>query len=54
MYVLIVLPMEVAFTEFDENSVLGVICTLVFVTDIIICFRTGTPNAVCLDGHLSM
>jgi hypothetical protein len=41
MYVLVVLPLEVAFANFQENDVTGVICTLVFVADILICFRTG-------------
>jgi hypothetical protein len=47
MYVLVVLPLEVAFAEFEENDVSGITCTLVFVFDIVICFRTGT---ICLTS----
>ena len=43
MYVLVILPLEVAFFSFEENDRLGTICTLVFVADILICFRTGIP-----------
>lgn len=42
MYVLVVLPLGVAFATFEENDVTGIICTLVFVADILLCFRTGT------------
>jgi hypothetical protein len=42
MYVLVVLPLEVAFSEFEEYDVTGILCTLVFVVDILLCFRTGT------------
>jgi hypothetical protein len=42
MYVLVDLPLEVAFATFEENNVTGIICTLVFVADILLCFRTGT------------
>lgn len=44
MYVLVVLPLEVAFASFEEDDVLGIICTLVFVADIMLCFRTGNPR----------
>ena len=50
MYVLVVLPLGVAFATFEENDVTGIICTLVFVADILLCFRTGT--AVSFDGLL--
>ena len=44
MYVLEVLPLEVAFASFEEDNVSGIICTLVFVADIMLCFRTGNPR----------
>ena len=44
MYVLVVLPLEVAFASFEEDNVSGIICTLVFVADIMLCFRTGNPR----------
>jgi uncharacterized membrane protein len=48
MYVLVVLPLELAFAAFEENDVTGTICTLVFVADIAICFRTGISIKISL------
>jgi hypothetical protein len=46
MYVLVVLPLEVAFASFEENDIAGAICTFVFVIDILMCFRTGNATKV--------
>jgi hypothetical protein len=54
MYVLVVLPLELAFAAFEENGVTGTICTLVFVVDIAICFRTGISiklSPLLLSSH---
>jgi hypothetical protein len=54
MYVLVVLPLELAFATFEENDATGAICTLVFVVDIAICFRTGIsikPSPRLLSSH---